>query len=73
MTSSASPEWTLRDLADAWHACAALGLTSPTAAVLTEGYGLLFAAIALAAGRTRPALTVTATTTITLAASHLIH
>ncbi|MER7046754.1 hypothetical protein [Streptomyces jumonjinensis] len=72
MTAPAG-EWTLRDLADAWHACAVLGLLNPTAAVLTEGYGLMFAALSLAAGRTRPALTVAAGTTLALTISHLIH
>lgn len=63
----------LRDLADGWHLCAALGLTSPTAAHITDGSSLLVAAVAMAAGRHRPAATLTATSCATWIAGLLIH
>lgn len=63
----------LRDVADAWHLCAALGLTSPGAAHLTDGSGALVAAIALLAGHRRPAATLTASSALSWAASLLIH
>lgn len=63
----------LRDVADGWHLCAALGLTGPTAAHITDGSGALLATVALLAGHRRPALTLSATSCATWLASTLIH
>lgn len=63
----------LRDVADAWHLCAALGLTSPAAAHVTDGTGALLATAALLAGHRRPAATLSATSCLTWLASTLIH
>ncbi|MGW0837520.1 hypothetical protein [Streptomyces prunicolor] len=63
----------LRDLADGWHLCAALGLTSPTAAYLADGSSIALAALALTAGHRRPALTLTASSCMSWLAGTLIH
>lgn len=63
----------LRDVADAWHLCAALGLTNPAAAHVADGSGALVAAVALLAGHRRPAVTLSATSCATWLASTLIH
>lgn len=63
----------LRDITDGWHLCAALGLTSPTAAHITDGTGALIATAALLAGHRRPAATLSATSCATWIASTLIH
>lgn len=63
----------LRDIADGWHLCAALGLANPTAAHITDGSGALIAAVALLAGHRRPAITLSATSCATWLASTLIH
>lgn len=63
----------LRDIADGWHLCAALGLTSPTAAHITDGSGALLAALTLLAGHRRPAATLSATSCAAWLASALIH
>lgn len=63
----------LRDIADVWNLGAALGLTSPTAAHLTDGAGAALAAAAPLAGHRRPAVTLAATSCGTWLASALIH
>lgn len=63
----------LRDIADAWHACTLAGLTAPTAALFTETAAIGIAAVCLAHGHKRPAITLVGTATLTLAAAHLIH
>jgi hypothetical protein len=63
----------LRDIADAWHLCTALGLTSDHAAMAADGSGALVAAIALLGGHRRPALTLTASSCLSWLASTLIH
>ncbi|MET7475092.1 hypothetical protein ABZT17_12125 [Streptomyces sp. NPDC005648] len=68
-----TPTVTLRDLADAWHACAVLGLLSPAAAAVTDSVGALLAAAALLQGHGRPAATLTLTTAASLLAGALIH
>lgn len=59
----------LRDLADGWHLCVALGLTTPTAAHLTDAVAALLVVAAWHAGHHRPAATLAATTLSTAAAS----
>ncbi|MEU6376788.1 hypothetical protein [Streptomyces sp. NPDC046909] len=68
-----APTITLRDLAEAWHLCAAFGLTSPAAAHLADGSGALLATLALLAGHRRPAATLSATSCAAWLASALIH
>jgi hypothetical protein len=63
----------LRDITDAYHLCAALGLTGPTAAHVADGSGVLLAAVALTVGHHRPALTLSATSCAAWLASALIH
>ncbi|QCX81070.1 hypothetical protein C9F11_37435 [Streptomyces sp. YIM 121038] len=63
----------LRDVADAWHLCVLAGTTSPTAAALTEALALLLAITAATYGHHRPAATLTAATTASALAAHLIH
>ncbi|MEV0090434.1 hypothetical protein [Streptomyces sp. NPDC050738] len=63
---------TLRDLADAWHVVTLLGLTSPTAATVTDATAVLLIALALQRHQIRPALTLAATTTVSLAAATLL-
>lgn len=63
----------LRDIADAWHLCTALGLTGHHAALAADGSGALVAAIALLGGHRRPALTLTASSCVSWLASTLIH
>ncbi|PWI16025.1 hypothetical protein DI272_19015 [Streptomyces sp. Act143] len=60
-----APDIGLRDLAEAYHAAALLGLTSPAAALVTDGVGLVFAVIALAHSHLRPAATLGATSAAT--------
>lgn len=64
---------TLRDLADAWHCCAALGITSPTAAVVTDGFAGLLAAVSLLQGHRRPAVTLAATAAASASVAALFH
>lgn len=52
----------LRDLADAWHLCVLLGLTSPTATLVTDSIGAVLAVAALTQGQIRPAATLTTAT-----------
>jgi hypothetical protein len=59
----------LRDLADGWHLCVALGLTTPTAARLTDAVAALLVVAAWHAGHHRPAVTLAATTLSTAAVS----
>lgn len=59
----------LRDLADGWHLCVALGLTTPTATHLTDGLALLLVVAAWHAGHYRSAVTLAATTVSTAAVS----
>jgi hypothetical protein len=63
----------LRDVVDGYHLCAALGLTSPTAAHIADGSGALLAVLALAAGHRRPAATLNATSCAAWVASAFIH
>lgn len=63
----------LRDLADGWHLCAAVGLAGHTAAVLADGSSIAMAVLALSAGRRRPALTLTASSCASWLAGALIH
>lgn len=63
----------LRDIADAYHWCAALGLAGPAAAHIADGSGALLAAAVLLAGHRRPAATLTAASALSWAASFLIH
>lgn len=63
----------LRDIADAYHWCTALGLAGPAAAHLADGGGALLATVTLLAGHRRPAATLTAASALTWAASLLIH
>jgi hypothetical protein len=51
-----------RDLADAWHLCALLGLTSPTAALVADSVAALLTLAALTQGHLRPACTLTIAT-----------
>ena len=67
-----SDQITLRDVADGWHLCALLGLAAPTATAVADAIGALLAVAALAAGHTRPAATLTATTAATAIAATLI-
>ncbi|MFE9372268.1 hypothetical protein ACFYM2_21210 [Streptomyces sp. NPDC006711] len=52
----------LRDLADGWHLCVALGLTTPAATRLTDAVAALLVVAAWHAGHHRPAATLAATT-----------
>lgn len=63
----------LRDLVDGWNFCAAVGLTNPDAAAVTDSVGVLIAAVALLAGHRRPAATLSATSCAAWLASTLIH
>lgn len=63
----------LRDIADGWHLCTALGLTNHHAAMAADGSGALVAAVALLGGHRRPALTLTASSCVSWLASTLIH
>lgn len=63
----------LRDITDAYHLCATLGLIGHHAAVVSDGSGTLLALIALAFGHRRPAATLTLTSTATAVASALLH
>jgi hypothetical protein len=63
----------LRDITDGWHLRAALGLTSPTAAGITDSLGALLALTALTFGHRRPATTLTATSAASAIAAVLIH
>ena len=74
MTLAPAPDTdVLRDIADAWHLCTALGLTSHHAALAAAGSGALVAAVALLGGHRRPALTLTASSCLSWLASALIH
>ncbi|MFD7016099.1 hypothetical protein [Streptomyces sp. NPDC059928] len=59
----------LRDLADGWHLCIALGLTTPAAARLTDALAVLLVVAAWHAGHHRPAVSLAATTALTAAVS----
>ncbi|MFE4874776.1 hypothetical protein [Streptomyces sp. NPDC056682] len=59
----------LRDLADGWHLCVALGLTTSTAAHLTDALAALLVVAAWHAGHHRSAVTLAATTVSSAAVS----
>lgn len=63
----------LRDIADGWHLCTALGLTHPTAAAAANTAGALLALAALATGHRRPAATLTLASAASAVAAALIH
>lgn len=63
----------LRDITDGWHLCAALGLTHPTAAAVTDTAGALLAVAALTLGHHRPAATLTLASAASALATALIH
>ncbi|MGW8326499.1 hypothetical protein ACWGLE_01185 [Streptomyces sp. NPDC055897] len=59
----------LRDLADGWHLCVALGLTTPTATRLTDALAAVLVIASWHAGHYRPAVSLAATTVTTAAVS----
>ena len=62
----------LRDLADAWHLVTLLGLTSPTAAHLTDAVAAVLVAAAWRQRHLRPAATLSVTTVGTAAVAYLL-
>ncbi|MFJ4787597.1 hypothetical protein [Streptomyces sp. NPDC088794] len=63
----------LAAIAEGWHVCVLVGLTTPQAALCTDGIGLLLALYSCARGRASTGAALSATVTVSATALALLH
>ncbi|MFJ6085132.1 hypothetical protein ACIQI8_27360 [Streptomyces sp. NPDC092369] len=66
-------EGQLAAIAEGWHLCVLIGLTTPQAALCTDGVGLLLALYSCARGRASTGAALSATVSASATALALLH